>query len=84
MFRRYAEDPVARAMMQQHAEGCRVDKEDLKRGQRELRENLDVKHGENQKELGAIKRLIYIAVGAALGLSWLSQHGSEFLKVMAH
>lgn len=83
MWRRYAEDPVAREMMRQHAETCRVDKEDLKTEARALRSSLDEKHGENQKELSAIKRLIYLAVGAALGLTWLQQHGGKILEVLA-
>jgi hypothetical protein len=84
MFRRYAEDPVARAMLTQHAESCRVDKEDLKRELREQRADIGEKHGENQKELGSIKRLIYIAVGAVVVLSWLFEHGHRVLEVLQH
>ena len=80
MFGRYLEDPVARSMIREHSDSCRVDKEDIKRELRDQRSSMDAKHGENQKALGEIKRYIYIAMGLGLGAQLLLQHGTEALS----
>ena len=64
---------IARAL-ENHIRECREDKAELRRTLVEHAEDVNAKHGENQREFNKINRTIYIAMGIGTAIVWFLSH----------